>query len=453
MPERRRRMGKVLIIDDDSDLRSVVGDVLKDEGFDITESPDGKTALSVIRKNMPDVVLVDLKMSGMNGIEVMQEIRKLDARLPVIVMTAYGDIPTAVEAIRQGAYDFIIKPPDFDKLIVTLQRAVELRKLEMEVDRFSAAFDLSLEQMFGKSPAMRNVISQITQVAGTNLSVVIQGETGTGKSFIAHAIHNVSKRAHNPFVRVDMGLIPDTLFESELFGYRRGAFTGADKHKVGYFENAHAGTIFIDEIENIPLHIQGKLLSVLDERRIYPLGSTTPVNIDVRVVAATNRDIKECVANKSFRKDLFYRVGEFIINIPPLRERAEDIPFFVNKFILDACTELNRQIREITVDALDLMMHHAWVGNVRELKNVVRKAVLMAVGDVIDKRVVAPLLCEDETEEKTFSLSIKDAVKEVERINIREALRRTGGNKTRSSELLQISYKNLLEKIKMYGLE
>jgi DNA-binding NtrC family response regulator len=453
MPDEERRMGKVLIVDDDDDLRGVVGDVLTDEGFDITASPDGKTALSSIRKNLPDVVLLDLKMPGMNGIEVMQEIRKIDVHLPVIMMTAYGDIPTAVDAIRQGAYDFTIKPPDFDKLVVTLQRAVERRELEMEIDRFSTALDVSLEQMFGKSPAMRNIISQINQVAGTNLSVVVQGETGTGKSFIAHAIHNVSKRAQNTFVRVDMGLIPDTLFESELFGYRRGAFTGADKHKVGYFENANAGTIFIDEIENIPLHIQGKLLSVLDERRIYPLGSTTPVNIDVRVVAATNRDIKECVANKSFRKDLFYRIGEFVINLPPLRERAEDIPFFVNKFILDASTELNRQIREITPDALDLMMRHAWAGNVRELKNIVRKAVLMSAGDVIDRQVVAPLLIEDESETKTLSLSIKDAVREVERTNIREALRRTGGNKTRASELLQISYKNLLEKIKTYGLE
>jgi len=182
---------------------------------------------------------------------------------------------------------------------------VEKRRLEIDIDRFSTALDLSLEQMFGKSPAMRNVISQITQVAGTNLSVVIQGETGTGKSFIANAIHNVSKRSKKPFIRVDMGLIPDTLFESELFGYRKGAFTGADRHKAGYFENANTGSIFIDEIENIPIHIQGKLLSVLDERRIYPLGSTTPVSIDVRVIAATNREIKGCVAKKTFREDLF----------------------------------------------------------------------------------------------------------------------------------------------------
>jgi DNA-binding NtrC family response regulator len=446
-------MGKVLIVDDDNDLRAVVGDMLKEEGFEVSEAKDGVTALGAIKKNMPDAVLLDLKMPGLDGIEVMQEIRKIDPRIPVIIMTAHGDIPTAVEAIQKGAYDFTIKPPDFDKLIIALKRAVERRKLESEVKRFSNALDLSLEHMFGSSPAIKKIVDQITQVAGTNLSVIIQGETGTGKTFIANAIHFVSNRARKAFVRVDMGLVPDTLFESELFGYRKGAFTGADRHKAGYFENANSGTIFIDEIENIPLHIQGKLLSVLDEKRIYPLGSTTPVSIDVRIVAATNRDIRQCVMSKSFREDLYYRLGEFVIKVPPLRERSEDIPFFVNKFILDAGTELNRQIREISGDALALLVNHTWPGNVRELKNVVRKAVLMSVGDVIDKHVVGPLLTEFEVEEKTSSLSIKDAVRDVEKRKIKEALRRTNGNKTRSAELLCISYKNLLDKIKIYGLE
>ena len=446
-------MGKVLIVDDDNDLRAVVGDVLKDEGFEVSEAKDGVTALGAIKKDIPDAVLLDLKMPGLGGIEVMQEIGKINSRIPVIIMTAHGDIPTAVEAIQKGAYDFTIKPPDFDKLIIALKRAVERRKLEIEVNRFSNALDLSLEQMFGSSTVIKKIVDQVKQVAGTNLSVIIQGETGTGKTFIANAIHSVSSRARKAFVRVDMGLVPDTLFESELFGYRKGAFTGADRHKTGYFENANSGTIFIDEIENIPLHIQGKLLSVLDEKRIYPLGSTTPVSIDVRVVAATNKDIRQCVMAKSFREDLYYRLGEFVIKVPPLRERSEDIPFFVNKFILDAGTELNRQIREITGDALTLLLNHNWPGNVRELKNVVRKAVLMSAGDVIDKHVVSPLLTEFEVEEKTSSLSIKDAVRDVEKRKIREALRRTNCNKTKSAELLQISYKNLLDKIKIYGLE
>ncbi|MGO9952747.1 MAG: sigma-54-dependent transcriptional regulator [Dissulfurispiraceae bacterium] len=446
-------MGKVLIVDDDHDLRAVVGDVLQDEGFAISESKDGVTALAALRNDMFDAVLLDLKMPGLDGIEVMREIRKIDSHIPVIIMTAYGDIPTAVEAIRKGAYDFTIKPPDFDKLIITLKRAVERRKLEIEVNRFSNALNLSLEQTFGSSPAIKKTVEQVTQVAGTNLSVIIQGETGTGKTFIANAIHSACGRARKAFVRVDMGLIPCTLFESELFGYRKGAFTGADRHKAGYFENANGGTIFIDEIENIPLHIQGKLLSVLDEKRIYPLGSTTPVSIDVRILAATNKDIRQSVLAKSFREDLYYRLGEFVIKVPPLRERSEDIPFFINKFILDAGTELNRQIKEITDGALNLLMDHPWPGNVRELKNVVRRAVLMSAGDIIDKHVVGPLLTDFEVEEKILSLSIKDAVRDVEKRKIKEALRRTNGNKTKSSELLQISYKNLLDKIRVYGLE
>lgn len=446
-------MGKVLIIDDDHDLRAVVGGILRDEGFVTIESSEGSSALSAIRTSMPDVVLLDLKMPGLDGIETMQEILKIDPHLPVVIMTAYGDIPTAVEAIKKGAYDFTVKPPDFDKLIITLKRAVERRQLEVEIDRFSMAFELTLEQMLGKSPAMRTVISKISQVAGTNMSVIIQGETGTGKTFIANAIHSVSKRAKAPFVRVDMGLIPDTLFESELFGYRRGAFTGAERNKTGYFENAHAGTIFVDEIENIPLHIQGKLLSAIDEKRIYPLGSTTPVDIDVRIVAATNKDIRQCVKGKEFREDLFYRIGEFIITVPPLRERAEDIPFFAHKFATDAGIELGKQVREISGDAVDLLMSYRWPGNIRELKNVMRKAVLMANTGTIDRCVIGPLLSDHTMDETAASFSLKDAVREVEKMKIKQALCRTDGNKTRATELLEISYKSLLEKIKLYGLE
>ena len=442
-----------MIVDDDQDLRAVVGDVLKDEGFDVVEAKDGATALAAARKAMPEAVLLDLKMPGIDGMSVLVEMQEIDPHLPIIIMTAHGDIPTAVEAIQKGAYDFTVKPPDFDKLIITLKRAVERRKLELELDRFCDALDHSLERTFGNSAAIKKIITQILQVAGSNLSVVIQGETGTGKTFVANAIHSASNRARKSFVRVDMGLIPDTLFESELFGYRKGAFTGADRHKTGYFENANGGTIFIDEIENIPLHIQGKLLSVLDEKRIYALGCSTPVPIDVRVIAATNLDIRQCIAAKRFREDLYYRVGEFIINVPPLRERTEDIPLFVNKFILDACTELNKQIREVSDAALDMLMSHRWPGNVRELKNLVRKAVLMSTGDTIDENVVRTLLQEFEVEEKKESLSIKDAIREVEKRKIKEALRRTNGNKSKACELLQISYKNLLEKIKMYGSE
>jgi DNA-binding NtrC family response regulator len=450
-----RSMNRILIIDDEADIRAVVGGVLTDEGFEVISEQDGSRAIESIKKNNPNAVLLDLRMPVVDGITVLEQIVNADPRLPVIIMTGYGDVPTAVSAIKKGAYDFILKPPDYEKLIITLKRAVERRQLEVEIGRYSVAFEASLEGMLGKSPAMKNVINNVSQVASTNMSVIIQGETGTGKSYIAAAIHGVSNRAKAPFVRVDMGLIPDTLFESELFGYRRGAFTGAEKNKAGYFESSNSGTIFIDEIENIPLHIQGKLLSALDERRIYPLGSTTPVEIDVRIVAATNKDIRSCVRRKEFREDLFYRLGEYIITVPPLRDRIEDIPFFARKFAKDAGLEMGRQIWDIPDDAVELLMDYPWPGNIRELKNVMRKAALTTVDGFVDCRMIDRLLDEQthETDEKPISYSLKDAVREVEKAKIAQALQRANGNKTRAGEMLQISYKTLLEKIKLYELD
>jgi DNA-binding NtrC family response regulator len=448
-------MPKILIIDDEADIRAVVGGVLTDEGFDVAEECDGNAALSSINENRPDVVLLDLRMPGIGGIEVLEKIIKADPHMPVVIMTGYGDIPTAVDAIKKGAYDFILKPPDYNKLLITLKRAVERRQLEVEIDRYSTAFEASLEESLGKSPAMKNVINSLAQVASTNMSVIIQGDTGTGKSYVAAAIHSVSNRAKSPFVRVDMGLIPDNLFESELFGYKRGAFTGAEKNKIGYFESSNEGTIFLDEIENIPLHIQGKLLSALDEKRIYPLGSTTPVNIDVRIVAATNKDIRQCVRKKEFREDLFYRLGEYIITVPPLCERVEDIPFFSRKFAKEAGLEMGRQIWNIPDDAVGLLMDYKWPGNIRELRNVMRKAALTTPDGFIDQRVIGRLLADqaEDQAEGPLSYSLKDAVREVEKAKIGQALQRTNGNKTRAGEMLQISYKTLLEKIKLYELE
>jgi two-component system, NtrC family, response regulator AtoC len=448
-------MQKILLIDDEADIRAVVGSVLSDEGFEVVAERDGHDAIGAVQRYNPDAVLLDLRMPGKDGIKVLEQIVAEDPRLPVIIMTGYGDIPTAVAAIKKGAYDFTLKPPDYEKLIITLKRAVERRQLDAEIGRYSMAFEASLEARLGKSAAMKNVIDSVSQLASTNMSVIIQGETGTGKSFIAAAVHAVSNRAKRPFIRVDMGLIPDSLFESELFGYRRGAFTGAEKNKTGYFESAHQGTIFIDEIENIPLHIQGKLLSALDERRIYPLGATSPVDIDVRILAATNKDIRQCVRKKEFREDLFYRLGEYIITVPPLRERAEDIPSFSRRFAREAGLEMNRQIWDIPDDAVEPLMNYKWPGNIRELKNVMRKAALTTPDGFIDRRVIERLLNDQshEHDDGPVSYSLKDAVKEVEKLKITQALQRAGGNKTKAGEMLRISYKTLLEKIKLYELE
>lgn len=446
-------MEKVMIVDDDRDLRGIVRDVLHDAGFQTVEAGEGVAAVKLFKTDRPDVVLLDLNMPLMKGGDAMQEMMRIDGSVPVIILTGNGDVSTAVEAIKAGAYDFTEKPPDFDKLILTIRRAIEKRALEMEVEKASGALELSLEHLLGRSNAMKTVRMQIKQVAQTDFSVIIQGETGTGKSVVASVIQNMSKRAGKPFVSVDIGLIPDLLVESELFGYRKGAFTGADKDKTGYFETAHHGTIFIDELENMSAHVQGKLLSFMEKKLIYPLGSTNPVNCDLRILAATNKDIRECVRRKEFREDLFYRLGEFIINIPPLRERIEDIPFFAKKFIFEASVELNKQIRGIADEAITLLMTYQWPGNLRELKNMMRKAALLTDSDTIGEGCIITLIKEQRMDKSVgVSSSLKEAMKELEKKMIAEAMEKTGGNKTKAAELLDISYKNLFDKIKEYDI-
>jgi two-component system response regulator AtoC len=447
-------MERILIVDDDRDLRGIMRDVLKEEGFATSEAEDGIGAVKLFRKDPPDAVLLDLNMPYMGGIDAMHEFKKIGPEVPIIILTAYGDIPTAVEAIKNGVYDFMIKPPEFDRLVFTLRRALEKRQLELEVEKTAAALESSLEHQLGRSGEMKTVISRIKQVAGTNFSVVVQGETGTGKSVVAAAIQSLSARAGKPFVSVDIGLIPDLLVESELFGYKKGAFTGAEKDKTGYFEAAHTGTIFIDELENMSPHVQAKLLSVLEKKKIYPLGGTNSVDVDIRIIAATNKDIKESVESKEFREDLFYRLGEFFITLPPLRERVEDIPFFARKFALDAGTELNKQIKDIDSDALSLLVGYSWPGNLRELKNVMRRATLLTHGDVIDQGCVEALVSGERKERnECVVMPLKEAVRDLEKRIIIQALVKTEGNKTRAAELLDLSYATLFAKIKEYGIK
>lgn len=448
-------MGTILLVDDDHDLRTIIADVLREEGFIVREAEDGPGAVRKFKGEPPDAVILDLNMPYMDGMETMREFMKIDPGVPVIILTAFGDIPTAVDAIRSGAYDFTVKPPEFEKLVITLKRAVEKRALENEVRRANATLDKSLENLLGKSGAMRPVIEKIRKVAQTDLSVLVQGETGTGKSVVATAIHDFSMRAAEVFVSVDIGLFPEHLIESELFGYRKGAFTGADRDKAGYFESAHRGTLFIDELENLSPGIQGKLLTFIERKKIYPLGYTTAVDADVRIIAATNREIQESVMKKEFREDLYYRLAEFVITIPPLRERKEDIFFFANKFMSDASLELNRQMREITDDARDMLHSYGWPGNLRELKNVMKKAVLLAPTDRITGSCIESVMNPegDSRDCGAATLSLKEALQEEEKRLIRGALMQAGWNKTRASAMLGISYAGLLAKIREYQIK
>jgi len=451
------KMNKILIVDDDELMRNTLRDILEANGYPVMVASGGRQGVELFRKEPPSATLLDLKMPDMDGIETMQELKKLDPDVPIIFVTAHAEIPAAVDAIKRGAYDFILKPPKYDRLIFTLERAVEKLSLTREVKRLNIAMETSLESTLGRSQGMARVIEQIRQVARSDFSVVLQGETGTGKSIVARTIHDLSERAKRPFVRVDMGVIPETLAESELFGYERGAFTGAEKNKKGFFESANGGTIFIDELENIPPYVQSKLLSAVEEKKICPLGHTTSFPVDIRIIAATNKNIKQSVMEGTFREDLFFRLGEFIITIPPLRERAHDIPFLAERFLREASAELHKNVEAFSEDTTNLLMRYPWPGNIRELKNVIRRAVLLSEEGVILPEHIEFLIEDDSAEHSPKPLMpLKElsamALMDVEKKAIKQALEHSQGNKTKAASILQVDYKTLLTKIKQYNI-
>jgi DNA-binding NtrC family response regulator len=447
-------MYKILIIDDDTRIRKVLSEILKSKGFFPIEASGGHEALDLVLTMKADLALLDLKMPGMDGIETLRGIRKIDPAMPIIIITAHGDVPTAVEAIKLGANDFMLKPPDFDHLIITLNKALEKRELEKKVQQLTTEMEESLEWLLGKSPIIKKVIEQIRQVAWSDFSIIIQGETGTGKSYIANLIHNLSTRKKGPFITVDMGAIPETLVESELFGFEKGAFTGAEKKKRGLFELANSGTLLIDEVQNMSSFVQSKLLRVVEEKKVYPLGSIQPVDINARIIAATNTNLKQAVAEKKFREDLFFRLGEFMIIIPPLRERTEDITFLAQRFFHEAATELKKQIRGISPDAETLLRQYPWPGNVRELKNVMRRAVLLSEGDIIKpERIEFLITVEHAGPKQLLAGELSNlSLSEIEKQAIHQTLRSTKGNKKKAAAMLEIDYSTLMRKIKRYNI-
>jgi DNA-binding NtrC family response regulator len=442
----------ILIVDDDRKMRVLMRAVLESRGLTSIEASDGVQAIEMCRKERPSVVLLDMRMPKMNGIETLRELKRLDSDMPVIIITAHADVQDAVNAIKLGAYDFIVKPPDFERLTLLISRAMEKYELTRGFKKLDAAIDNSLESFLGSSNGMKKVIEQIRQVASTDFSIIMQGETGTGKTTVSRMIHNMSKRSRNPFVSVDVGSMPETLVESELFGHEKGAFTGADQKKKGFFEVAAGGTILIDDLQNVPLHTQSKLLRTVEDRKIFPIGTAMPVEIDVRIIVATNIDAHKAMQENKLKSDLFFRLSEFIIDIPPLRERVDDIPYLGRNFMLEVAAELNKPMREISGDAIGRLKRYAWPGNVRELKNVMRRAVLIAESDVITaahlefligggygSKIYSPLL---QRELPTLNL------RELEQIAIKRALELASGNKTEAASLLQIDYSTLHRKIK-----
>ncbi len=447
-------MKKVLIIDDDATSRNGFSEIVSAAGFSAMEASSGKEGINIFEKEDISTVLIDLVMPEMGGIQTMQALKEANPEVPLIMISAHGDIPTAVEATKRGAYDFITKPPDFENFVAILKRAIEKRELRREVNRLHSILENSLGNLLGVSESIQRIKQEVQQVAQSDFSIIIQGETGTGKTTLAREIHHLSKRHDKPFVKVDIGTLAESLMESELFGHEKGSFTGADKRKKGFFETANEGTIFIDEIENMSHSTQSKLLNVVEEKNIYTVGSSKPVKIDFRLIAATNSDLKRLLHEKKMREDLYYRLGEFIVTIPPLRERTEDIHFFARKFLADACDELNKSIEDISDEAMCVLSRHPWPGNIRELKNIVRKAVLFSEEDTLKAENIRALFSTKSVEgEASPDLPLKDALKIQEKNMIKNALKTAKGNKTRAAALLQTSYRNLLFKIKEYDID
>ncbi len=452
---------RILVVDDNKDMRWLVSNLLKAENYDVDVADSGMVALEKIRQSAPEVVLLDLRMPKMAGWQTLEQIKKFGDPISVIIMTAYGDVKSAVRAMKMGAYDFLTKPFDNEEVILTVRRAVEnvsLRK-EMQSLKKKLKGEQLLENIMGSSPEIKRVIHKLHQIAPTSMSVVIQGETGTGKELIARTIHDRSPRSDHPFIAVDCGAIPETLMESEFFGHEKGAFTGAEGRRIGYFESAQGGTLFLDEISNLPHFLQGKLLRVLQEREVSRLGSHKSTKIDVRVLASTNRPLVQEVKAGKFREDLYYRLNEFTIALPRLKERQEDILFLAKVFLNEANSDLNKKTAGFSPEAVRAMTHHEWPGNVRELRSAIRRAVLFSSEMITTEHLFenglqrAPVGGDEAGEEASSLRDIaRKTLEKAEVEAIEKALRTAGGNKSKAAELLDIDYKTLFRKIKRYNI-
>ena len=457
----------VLLVEDKDSLRTMLRLALERDGHSVIEAFDEPSARAALAAGIPAVVLSDLKLPEGDGFGVLRAAKEMDPALPVIVMTAYGRIEDAVAAMREGALDFLPKPVDPDHLALIVARALEQRRLinENMVLREELAQRRGAPQIVGQAEALRRVQTALHRAAETDTTVLLEGESGTGKELFARTLHALSPRADGPFVAINCAAIPENLLESELFGYEKGAFTGAVARKPGKFEMAHTGTLFLDEIGDMPINLQAKLLRALEERRFERLGGTASVHVDVRLVTATNRGLKAAVGQRRFREDLYFRLSVFPITIPPLRERREDIPLLTRHFVDRVCREMNRPPLSIAPAAVEALERYHWPGNVRELQNCLERAVILADGDLIQPRHLnltfqsepleaAPI---DPWDQIDLTGSLNEAtrrvVAEVERRKLQDALREAGGQRPRAAELLGLTPKMFALKMREHRLD
>lgn len=442
----------VLLIEDEKIMRVTLEDALKAAGYEVTSFDTGKTALQSFKDNSFDVAVTDVMLPDINGFDIVKEITGGSAT-PVIVMTAYGTIKDAVEAMKLGAFDYITKPFSLDEFLLLVGRALEMKRLKEENVRLRK--DISKcycgPNIIGESPEMKKVFSLVERVSASGSTVLILGESGTGKELIATTIHYQSTRKERPLIKVNCAALPDGLIESELFGHEKGAFTGAVKRKPGRFELADKGTLFFDEIGDLPLSTQAKILRVIQERQFERIGGTVTLNVDVRIIAATNRNLEEAVNAGRFREDLFYRLNVIPINLPPLRDRKEDIPELI-EFLMDKCRKkISKNVR-FSKEAVDLLIAYDYPGNVRELENIIERSATLSTGEVIDKEDL-PAFMTPGTAVDAKSLLLSDIAADAEKSHIIRVLQTTQDNKTKAAEVLGISRKTLWEKMNVYGIK
>jgi len=452
-------MPSILVIDDKNSMRTMLSRTLQEEGFQVDAVEGGPRGLELARLKSYDLALTDLKMPEMDGLQVLSTLKEIDSDMAVVIMTAYGTVETAVEAMKNGAYDFITKPFDPDHLTVIIQRALENRRLlaENSLLREELAQNLGFSEIIGQNEKMVEVSRLIRKVAGSDTSVLLQGESGTGKELFARAIHNLSPRRDKPYVAINCAAIPAELLENELFGSEKGAYTSSVARKMGKFEIADSGTIFLDEIGDLEIALQAKLLRVLQQKKFERLGGTKTVSVNVRVIAATNMDLNEMIKKKQFREDLYYRLSVFPIVIPPLRERPDDVrplaEYFIDKYIKD----MKKPMKTLSRDAINLLEKYHWPGNVRELENTIERSIILAEGKKITPDHLAIRLPSTSEIRLREGAGLKEigahAQRQAERAAIIRVLKQVRGNKRKCSEVLKIDYTTLFDKIKKYTID
>jgi DNA-binding NtrC family response regulator len=461
-PPTMRRRGTVLVVDDEDGVRASLRAILE-ETCEVLEAENGAAALDVLAAREVDLVMLDQRMPGEAGLDVLPRIKTIDPSVVVVLATAVLDVRTAVEALKRGAYDYLTKPFDVDDILGLADRALEKRALEREVLCLRSVLtpsgveaSVGFEGMVGRHPEMVRVYQLVTQIAPTPTTVLITGESGTGKELIARAIHHKSERAAQPFVAVNVAAIPETLIESELFGHEKGAFTGAHARRLGRFELAQGGTVFLDEIGSLRLDLQAKLLRVLQERQIERVGGQRTVRVDVRVLAATNVNLKAAVRARTFREDLYYRLNVVPVHVPPLRDRREDIPYLVEHFVRKASRECNRDVRSVSAGALDVLLRYDWPGNVRELENVIHRAVVLAAGPVLHLSDIPLDVAMPETGARLSEddgLPLREACDRFERQYVLRVLERVQWNVSRAARLLGVHRNTVLAKLSAWNVQ